>query len=59
MIAATIGAIGSVFFKAGLFFSHLKFLAEVVTLNIPAVAHHFWYVFVFNNVRPLLNWSPI
>jgi hypothetical protein len=59
MIISSLSALCSACFKAGLFFSHLKFLAAILLLNVHAVIHHLWYGFVFNHVRPLLSWSPL
>lgn len=59
MIVSTLSLLSSACFKTALFFSHLKFLVALAMLNVPVVAHHLWYGFIFNQVRPILAWSPI
>jgi len=59
MIISTLAAVSSACFKAGLFVSHVKFLAALLLLNVHVVVHHLWYAFVLNYVRPFLSWSPL
>ena len=59
MIISTLAAVSSACFKAALFFSHLKFVAAIVLLNVHVVVHHLWYAFILNHVRPFLAWSPV
>jgi len=59
MIISTLSAVSSACFKAGLFFSRLKFVAALLLLNFHVVTHHVWYAYILKHVRPLLAWSPL